>query len=116
MVSMRRVLWRLIPQLSHWPSVQHVKLLRTNRDHKSFHSKPCQTPQASIYENAKGEAEFLPHSERNVGEREPKIYGPSGDWKLTVGIEIHAQLNTDRKLFSSKSPDFHGHQASSNQG
>ena len=23
------------------------------------------------------------------------------DWELTVGIEIHAQLNTDRKLFSS---------------
>ena len=22
-------------------------------------------------------------------------------WELTVGIEIHAQLNTDRKLFSS---------------
>lgn len=24
------------------------------------------------------------------------------DWELTVGIEIHAQLNTERKLFSSK--------------
>lgn len=23
-------------------------------------------------------------------------------WELTVGIEIHAQLNTDRKLFSSE--------------
>ena len=22
------------------------------------------------------------------------------DWQLTVGIEVHAQLNTDRKLFS----------------
>ncbi|KAI9677847.1 MAG: hypothetical protein M1829_002344 [Trizodia sp. TS-e1964] len=26
----------------------------------------------------------------------------NGKWELTVGIEIHAQLNTDRKLFSSK--------------
>lgn len=26
-----------------------------------------------------------------------------GDWKLTVGIEIHAQLNTARKLFSGTS-------------
>lgn len=24
-------------------------------------------------------------------------------WELTVGIEVHAQLNTERKLFSSKS-------------
>lgn len=26
----------------------------------------------------------------------------SDRWELTVGIEVHAQLNTDRKLFSSK--------------
>lgn len=25
----------------------------------------------------------------------------SNRWELTVGIEVHAQLNTDRKLFSS---------------
>jgi hypothetical protein len=25
------------------------------------------------------------------------------DWELTVGIEVHAQLNTTRKLFSRKS-------------
>ena len=24
------------------------------------------------------------------------------NWELTVGIEVHAQLNTERKLFSSK--------------
>lgn len=26
----------------------------------------------------------------------------TGHWKLTVGIEVHAQLDTDSKLFSSK--------------
>ena len=26
----------------------------------------------------------------------------SSEWELTVGIEIHAQLNSDRKLFSGK--------------
>lgn len=26
----------------------------------------------------------------------------SSRWELTVGIEVHAQLNTDRKLFSSR--------------
>ena len=28
----------------------------------------------------------------------------SEDWELTVGIEVHAQLNTERKLFSSQLP------------
>jgi hypothetical protein len=31
------------------------------------------------------------------------------DWELTVGIEIHAQLNTARKLFSSTIPPKMGH-------
>ena len=30
------------------------------------------------------------------------IGGKAVDWELTVGIEIHAQLNTDLKLFSGK--------------
>lgn len=29
-------------------------------------------------------------------------------WDLTVGIEVHAQLNTDRKLFSSNQEGSHG--------
>ena len=28
----------------------------------------------------------------------------TGEWRLTVGIEIHAQLNTARKLFSGLEP------------
>lgn len=33
----------------------------------------------------------------------------SDRWELTVGIEIHAQLNTERKLFSSmRASLFHG--------
>ena len=30
-----------------------------------------------------------------------KKNAPLEGWELTVGIEIHAQLNTERKLFSS---------------
>ena len=29
---------------------------------------------------------------------------PLERWELTVGIEVHAQLNTERKLFSSRFP------------
>ncbi|MCJ1477117.1 hypothetical protein MMC13_005788 [Lambiella insularis] len=32
--------------------------------------------------------------------REARTFSRSDDWELTVGIEIHAQLNTERKLFS----------------
>lgn len=31
----------------------------------------------------------------------PKLGDDIGGWELTVGIEIHARLNTERKLFSS---------------
>jgi aspartyl-tRNA(Asn)/glutamyl-tRNA(Gln) amidotransferase subunit B len=30
-----------------------------------------------------------------------------GDWELTVGIEIHAQLDTESKLFSSETTHLH---------
>jgi hypothetical protein len=44
-----------------------------------------------------------------------KVSGSQGDddkdaipgWELTVGIEVHAQLNTARKLFSGKSTCSH---------
>jgi len=38
-----------------------------------------------------------------LGSHVPKTNAnaPLEKWELTVGIEIHAQLNTERKLFSS---------------
>lgn len=47
---------------------------------------------------------------RAAGPRGPAIATIQEDnnkWELTVGIEIHAQLNTERKLFSCTS--LHGH-------
>ena len=29
-----------------------------------------------------------------------------GDWKPVIGLEIHAQLNTDSKMFSNDSTEF----------
>ena len=40
-------------------------------------------------------------SQRAAGVSEKVDKDATGDWRLTVGIEIHAQLNTARKLFSS---------------
>jgi aspartyl-tRNA(Asn)/glutamyl-tRNA(Gln) amidotransferase subunit B len=42
-----------------------------------------------------------------AGKKELTRHSEAGDsrlaeWELTVGIEIHAQLNTARKLFSGK--------------
>ena len=61
----------------------------------------------------KDEAKRKRHAERNVkedhhtsrrGKEEEALR--LGKWKLTVGLEIHAQLNTERKLFSTaKSSD-----------
>lgn len=39
-------------------------------------------------------------SRRAGGASEKVDKDATGDWRLTVGIEIHAQLNTARKLFS----------------
>lgn len=45
------------------------------------------------------------HKERHQHEREPNAAtdGPASEWIITAGLEIHAQLNTRRKLFSSLS-------------
>ena len=42
---------------------------------------------------------------RAAGESKNNVHQKNGDaraekWELTVGIEVHAQLNTERKLFS----------------
>ncbi|RPB15142.1 hypothetical protein P167DRAFT_557395 [Morchella conica CCBAS932] len=43
------------------------------------------------------------HKERHQHEREPNTAtdGPQSEWIITAGLEIHAQLNTGRKLFSN---------------
>ena len=61
----------------------------------------------------KDEAKRKRQAERNVGEDHYTSHRGNGKealrlekWKLTVGLEIHAQLNTERKLFSTaKSSD-----------
>jgi aspartyl-tRNA(Asn)/glutamyl-tRNA(Gln) amidotransferase subunit B len=39
--------------------------------------------------------------ELNPGVKQARPTRPGNDWELSVGIEIHAELDTERKLFSS---------------
>lgn len=56
-----------------------------------------QAPTAPLRKKLKEEAKQA----RKQAERKPKSESQTVDgWELTVGIEIHAQLNTSRKLFS----------------
>ena len=49
----------------------------------------------------KDEAKLQRVTTHGLGERRIKISDDRlKEWQLTVGIEVHAQLNTDRKLFS----------------
>lgn len=34
------------------------------------------------------------------------IKGTTGDWELVIGLEVHAQVNSDAKLFSGSATDF----------
>lgn len=34
------------------------------------------------------------------------IKGTTGDWEVVIGLEVHAQINSDSKLFSRSSTDF----------
>ena len=36
------------------------------------------------------------------------IKGATGDWEIVLGLEIHAQVNTEAKLFSGASTEFGG--------
>ena len=53
-------------------------------------------------ENAKkeGQARRLADQDASLVKDEPPVSSKHERWTLTVGLEIHAQLNTDRKLFS----------------
>src|SRR5260370_21972041 len=37
------------------------------------------------------------------------IKGATGDWEVVIGMEVHAQVTSNSKLFSGASPEFGGH-------
>ena len=71
------------------------------------HSVHIRSSRALLVQETKADPIVLPRQEEN-----PKTFARKGSWELTVGIEIHAQLSTDSKLFSSELPELHDNQAS----
>ena len=68
---------------------------------RDFHASRRQNQEGSALRKELKEEKKATRTARRVeGVAENVNKDARGDWRLTVGIEIHAQLNTARKLFS----------------
>ena len=43
-----------------------------------------------------------------AGRQATQIHGATGDWEIVIGMEVHAQVSSQAKLFSGASADFGG--------
>lgn len=87
-----------------WPSLRHPYALR----HLHTQPKPAATgvPQPAHVPLRKQLKEQAKQAKKQ-GKKKSKGDSQTVDgWELTVGIEIHAQLNTSRKLFSPATTSF----------
>ena len=88
------------------PRIRH--LIRTVSYPAEVHISPSRRllslHASHIPEGSRSSSDEQLRNERAKDERHGRSVAPndsrSDRWKLTVGIEIHAQLNTERKLFS----------------
>lgn len=68
---------------------------------------PVESPAVPLRKKLKDEAKQLRKEAKNKKTKSSKGSNQTVDgWELTVGIEIHAQLNTTRKLFSPAATSF----------
>ncbi len=68
---------------------------------RAFHSNPGrQQDVVALRKELKDEQRASRAARRGQYDSEKVDKDATGDWRLTVGVEIHAQLNTARKLFS----------------
>ena len=102
---------------SRWQNLRvaslHSQWTLLNNHARALQTNAVQAHDVPFRKQLKDEAKKKRQAERNV--REDHSTGHRGKeeevlrldkWKLTVGLEIHAQLNTERKLFSTaKSSD-----------
>ena len=78
----------------------HVNHSRRFRNLHASHIPQGSRP--SIREQIRNDIDNKKQHDRHASPQQTKTNDSSSDrWELTVGIEIHAQLNTERKLFSS---------------
>lgn len=96
---------------SRWQSLRlaslHSQWLLTNQA-RALQTDAVPANDVPFRKQLKDEAKRRRQAERNVGEDHYNGHGGKEEqalrldkWKLTVGLEIHAQLNTERKLFST---------------
>ena len=45
-------------------------------------------------------------AEKKAAEKSDLIRGETGDWEMVIGLEVHAQVITDSKLFSGAATAF----------
>lgn len=110
-------LWYKVPKhplkaASPWQSLRvaslHSQLGLLTNCTRALHTDAAQANDVPFRKQLKDEAKRKRQAERSVGEdcstghRGKEEQALRLDkWKLTVGLEIHAQLNTERKLFST---------------
>ncbi|KZZ94570.1 aspartyl/glutamyl-tRNA(Asn/Gln) amidotransferase subunit B [Ascosphaera apis ARSEF 7405] len=88
------------------PPLTPLRSFSTNPRHLATHTDttppPIETPDiVPLRKQLKSEAKAKKAAKRNNGST--KKGEVQTGWELTVGIEVHAQLNTDTKLFSGAS-------------
>ncbi|MCJ1391683.1 hypothetical protein MMC18_004548 [Xylographa bjoerkii] len=86
------------------PASLHPILVYTPRPNfrtQSVQVKAAQLPQEPLRKQFKDEAKQRRAAVKQIPHHLHGSRSQYNDWELTVGIEIHAQLNTDRKLFSN---------------
>jgi len=72
---------------------------------RGFQTEATAQPVVPFRKQLKDEAKKRRAAERlGPNAQKTRANSPLEKWELTVGIEIHAQLNTERKLFSSRFP------------
>lgn len=99
----------VVPRTGAWRGIWSCWSAPLHRQLRSSHSagpmtapfptcsSPEQRPEMPFRKQLKHEARLA----RRQGKTSPKEHAQTVDgWELTVGVEIHAQLNTSRKLFS----------------
>jgi len=99
----RRLGLASVPQQRSVPIIQARELHHTIPSAKNVPLQKLLKDERKRKRAAKRELESSSgkHGASAAVEEEARRTARLGEWDLTVGIEVHAQLNTDKKLFSS---------------
>lgn len=94
--------WQAIPNTSlqqQWSiPIPHSRLLQTEAPQSSYVPFRKQLKDEAKRKREAQRRDAVPWNHHDAGRKSND--STSRKWKLTVGLEIHAQLNTERKLFS----------------